>query len=204
MATKEIPKYHHGNLRVGLMEAALKRLAEQTGEALSLRELAQSTGVSIAAVYRHFPSKDALLAEVAADGFDRLVAQWEKRLPSVKDAGAEARFRRLGELYIDFALASPALYRLMFVHGDLRRFPSLQQAAERCFGYVLAAAADTVREAGAKEQWALPTANAAWALVHGYVMLSLGGRLSETGGKPHLPPDMVARFLHLPREAFPE
>lgn len=203
MATREGPKYHHGNLRAELMEAALKRLSAQTVETLSLRELAQAVGVSIAAVYRHFPNKDALLAEVAADGFDRLVGQWDRHLPALTEAGAEARFRRLGELYIEFALDSPALYRLMFIHGDLRRFPSLQAAAERCFGYVLGAAAETVREAGADDKWALPTANAAWSLVHGYVMLSLGGRLTQSDGIPHLAPDMVARFLRLPKDALP-
>ena len=197
------PKYHHGNLRAELLEAALKRLAAQTVETLSLRELAQVVGVSIAAVYRHFPNKETLLAEVAADGFDRMVAQWDERLPELRDVGAEARFRRLGALYIEFALEAPALYRLMFVHGDLRRFPSLQAAAQRCFSYVLGAAADTVREAGADAKWALPTANTAWSLVHGYVMLSLGGRLIQVEGAPALEPDMVAQFFRLPKEALP-
>lgn len=194
--------YHHGNLRESLLAAALQRLSEQTVETLSLRDLAKMIGVSIAAVYRHFPNKDALLAEVATDGFVRMVEQWQRRLPSLEKAGARARFERLGELYIDFALNSPAHYRLMFVHGDLRRFPDLQGAAEKSFMYVLGAASDAVKEAGVAERWALPTANAAWALVHGYVMLALAGRLTRTGKKLDLQPAMVARFLQIPKEAF--
>ncbi len=201
---KPTPPYHHGNLRASLLEAALQRLSEQTVETLSLRDLAKMAGVSNAAVYRHFPNKDALLAEVAMDGFNRMVGQWERNLPSSKKVGAEARFQKLGESYVEFALNSPALYRLMFVHGDLRHFPDLQAAAERCFAYVLGAADETVKEAGAEEKWALPTANAAWALVHGYVMLALGGRLTRTGKRLDLQPALLPRFLSLPKEALDE
>jgi AcrR family transcriptional regulator len=194
--------YHHGNLRESLIAAALLRLDEQRGEALSLRELAKTVGVSIAAVYRHFSSKDALLAEVAVDGFERLVALWERTLPSLADVGAEQRFQRLGESYITFALAAPALYRLMFVHDDVRQFPALQAAGQHCFQYVLRTAADAVREAGAQASWALPAANAAWSLAHGYVMLSLSGRLTATDKKPDLSPASAPRFLQLPKEAL--
>jgi AcrR family transcriptional regulator len=203
MPNPENPRYHHGNLRAGLIDAALARLAEQSAETLSLRQLAAMAGVSIAAVYRHFPSKDALLAEVAVDGFNRLVEVWERELPPPGKTGAEERFQQLGELYIDFALGSPAHYRLMFGQVGLRSFPVLQQAAERCFGYVLAAARDAVGEAGADERWSLPAASAAWSLVHGYVMLSLGGLLVRYGAQPALTPAMVPRFLQLPKEALP-
>jgi hypothetical protein len=54
------------------------------------------------------------------------------------------------------------------------------------------------------EKWALPTANAAWALVHGYVMLALGGRLTRTGKKVDLSPAMLPHFLRLPKEALEE
>ena len=203
MAAKdESSPYHHGNLRVGLIEAALARLSGQTAETLSLRELAKTVGVSIAAVYRHFPNKDALLAEVATDGFNKLVLRWERELPAADDVGAEARFQRLGEIYVEFALASPAHYRLMFVQGDLRCFPDLQAAAERCFAYVLRAATATVKEAGVSEKWALATAGAAWSIVHGYIMLSLGGLMARNHIGPELTPDLLPRFLQLPAEAF--
>ena len=199
---KPASPYHHGNLRASLLEAALQRLSEQTVETLSLRDLAKMAGVSNAAAYRHFPNKDALLAEVAMDGFNRMVDQWERNLPSLEKVGAEARFQRLGESYVEFALRSPALYRLMFTHADLQRFPDLQAAGARCFAYVLSVARDTVRAAGADDKWALPAANAAWALVHGYVMLALGGLLTRTGKKPDLTPELLPRFLHLPKEAL--
>ena len=194
--------YHHGNLRDTLVAAALAQLAQQHDAALSLRELARTVGVSIAAVYRHFPSKEALLAEVAAAGFASLVAAWEAQLPPQGSLPAEQRFQLLGQQYIEFALAAPAHYRLMFEHQDVRQFPVLQAAAQACFQYVLQTAGAAVREAGVDPRWERAAASAGWSLGHGYVMLLLSGRLAMTDGGDELSPAMVPRFFQLPVEAL--
>src|SRR5271156_739268 len=69
--------YHHGNLAPALVEAALKQVEQDGAAAVSLRDLAQSLGVSRAAPYRHFPDRDALLATVAARGFQDLIVVYE-------------------------------------------------------------------------------------------------------------------------------
>src|ERR1700709_2099096 len=63
--------YHHGDLRDALIGAALEILEEGGLAALSLREAARRAGVSPMAPYRHFADKEALLAGVAAVGFER-------------------------------------------------------------------------------------------------------------------------------------
>jgi AcrR family transcriptional regulator len=199
---EEVPRYHHGNLRASLLEAAVQQLLKQAEDSLSLRGLAKAVGVSVAAVYRHFPSKDALLAEVAVDGFNRLGEQWANCPPVSGSISARQRFEQLGKVYVAFASASPAHFRLMYEQGDLRRFPNLKAAAERCFGLVLAAARDTLAEAGVAEKWVMPLAIAAWSLVHGYVHLSLAGLLSQYDGANDLPPDLLTRFLQIPPEAL--
>jgi len=56
---------------------------------LTLREVARRAGVSHAAPYRHFPSKEALLAEVAEVGFRRLIEEMLPRAhPMAGDRGA--------------------------------------------------------------------------------------------------------------------
>ena len=54
--------WHHGDLKRALVEAALATLRERGGEAVSLREVARRAGVSAAAPYHHFASREALLA----------------------------------------------------------------------------------------------------------------------------------------------
>ena len=194
--------YHHGNLRDTLVAATIAQLAQQSDASLSLRELARTVGVSVAAVYRHFPSKEALLADVAAAGFASLIAKWEAQLPPPGSLPADQRFQLLGQLYIEFALAAPAHYRLMFEHQDVRQFPVLQEAAQACFQYVLQTAGAAVREAGLDARWDKAAASAGWSLGHGYVMLLLSGRLAMADGGDDLSPAMVPRFFQLPVEAL--
>ena len=159
-------------------------------------------GVSIAAVYRHFASKEALLAEVAAAGFAALQRKWNQELPPEGSLPAAERFQLLGQQYIEFALASPAHYRLMFEHQDIRQFPVLLEAAHTCFAYVLQTAGAAVREAGVDPRWERAAASAGWSLGHGYVMLLLSGRLAMIDGGNELSPALVPRFFQLPVEAL--
>ena len=196
------PAYHHGNLREALLAAALQELGREGARPLSLRAIAAAVGVSVAAVYRHFPNKQALLAEVAVDGFRRLGELWERELPTRGAPGSQTRFQHLGELYIAFALASPAHFRLMFAQADIREYPALREAAERCRSYVHGVAQEAVMAAGADAAWVLPMADAAWSIVHGYVHLALEHLLSPNGEKPALSPALLTHFLCLPPEAL--
>lgn len=111
--------YHHGHLAQALVDAALKLVERGGAEAVSLRDLAQSLGVSRAAPYRHFPDRDALLATVAARGFEDLVALYEAALKGPGDG--PARLRAGGRAFYDFATKRPGLYRLMFESDFLNR-----------------------------------------------------------------------------------
>src|SRR5215469_222775 len=66
--------YHHGDLRNALKNAARVILEEEGLAALSLRAVARKAGVSHAAPYRHFPNHEALLVELALEGFGELCA----------------------------------------------------------------------------------------------------------------------------------
>ncbi len=61
--------YHHGDLRAALIRAALSLIEEHGVKGLALSDAARLAGVSVAAPYRHFKDKEALLAEIAAEGF---------------------------------------------------------------------------------------------------------------------------------------
>ena len=77
--------YHHGDLAKALTAAALAVVEQGGPEAVSLRDLAASLGVSRAAPYRHFADRDELLAAVAALGFEDLNIVYEQALASPGD-----------------------------------------------------------------------------------------------------------------------
>lgn len=110
---KDDSSYHHGDLRAALVKAAAAEIERGGYENLSLRELAVSLGVSRAAPYRHFADRRALLAAVAADGFERLAAIYRKATSSGKTP--QARLAAAGRGYLKFAAERPQTFRLMFV-----------------------------------------------------------------------------------------
>lgn len=175
--------YHHGDLRRSLMEAALGLVAEKGVHALSIREAAQRAGVSSGAPYRHFPSKDALLAALATDGYRDL----GERLQRARERGGDD-FRRqvqaAAEAYLEVALAHPDRFRLMFggFFPSHAEFPELFAACAATEEILL----DMLRDgqaAGAVK--ALPVALLATtthAFIHGLASLLIEGHLA-------LPPD---------------
>ncbi|MDP2331873.1 MAG: helix-turn-helix domain-containing protein, partial [Reyranella sp.] len=66
--------YHHGNLREALIQAARELIKEKGPGGFTFADAARSAGVSPAAPYRHFRDREALLADVAREGFQRFEA----------------------------------------------------------------------------------------------------------------------------------
>ncbi|MEO6777346.1 MAG: TetR/AcrR family transcriptional regulator [Kofleriaceae bacterium] len=121
MRTKKA--YHHGNLQAALVAAALKEIANNGPDAFSLRGVARRAGVSAPAVYRHFADKDALLAAVAAECWDRIVAAMLEAIEGAPDDALE-RFRATGIAYVTFAVEHPEHFRALSVPGLFARMPA--------------------------------------------------------------------------------
>ena len=164
--------YHHGNLREALIDATLALIAEKGPAGFTLAEAARLAGVSPAAPYRHFRDAEALLAEIALRGFDRLAdslaAAWNDGRPNPSVA-----FEALGRAYLGFARAEPAYYAAMFETGiDRNAYPALDAAAERAFGVLrLAAEQLTAQLPKPNRPPSLMVALHVWALSHGIAAL---------------------------------
>lgn len=169
--------YHHGNLRAALLEAARARLAEGAEATLSLRDLAARVGVSVNATYRHFDSKEALLMELAAEGFDALRAGLLGAVAKLGTAEPIERLHAAGEAYVHFAHQDRALFQLMFGReGRFAEYERFRRATEAAFAVVVEGVA-AVQEVAMDDPSATKAAIAAWSLVHGFAILSLGGYL---------------------------
>jgi AcrR family transcriptional regulator len=98
-------------LRDACIVAAHEVIAEQGVENLSLRDVARKLGVSHQAPYRHYPSRDHLLAEVMRRCFQRFAAHLDAR-PHADDPAKD--LESLGWQYLEYARDHPLEYRLMF------------------------------------------------------------------------------------------
>jgi AcrR family transcriptional regulator len=179
--------YHHGNLKQELLNASLDLIREGGSEAFTLREVARRAGVSHNAPYRHFRDKEALLAALAAEGFERLTAAMDKSSQSATNS--LQRFMMGGRGYVEFALNYSQHFAVMFeVSMMAERYPETQAAGERAFGtllhYVEACQAEGLLPPGEAKPYAL----LAWSMVHGVAKLAITGRLDLAGA------DEVLRF----------
>src|SRR4030095_395019 len=98
--------YHHSDLRRALIDAALAMLTEEGAWNFTLRAVARRAAVSHAAPYNHFPDKTALLAEVAALGFQTLRQQMDT---AARKHARSARQALLGiaTAYVRFGVEHP-------------------------------------------------------------------------------------------------
>jgi len=162
MSTRASEKrYHHGDLAPSLRQAALAILEEEGLQALSLRSVARRAGVSHAAPYRHYPSREALLADVACEGLAQLRAELAQA-GAVPGDRAE-RIVRIGGAYLRFAARHEGLLRLMFGSELPNRnaFPGVAEATAMIGEEIGRALNDA---AGGL---------ALWATMHGLAMLIL-------------------------------
>ena len=172
---REERKYHHGSLREALIKAARELIKEKGPAGFTFADAARSAGVSPAAPYRHFRDRDALMADVAREGFERfaamLAAGWANGKPDPVTA-----FHNIGKAYLTFARSEPAYYAAMFESGiSPDANPDLRAASERAFA-VLRAAADqlVVLLPAAVRPPALMMSLHIWSMAHG--IASLFGR----------------------------
>lgn len=178
-AKKPPRSYHHGNLRRGLLDEALATIRSDGVEGLTLREIGTRLGVSRTALYRHFADKAALLDAVATEGFrtlrEQLVGAWEG------GGRGPAGFDAMGMAYIQFAIANPAHYRVMFggfVKSDCRPEELMVEASGALQALVDALIALSRDELVHREDPEL-MAHFVWSVVHGVAMLAIDGQLRE-------------------------
>ncbi|MDA1366010.1 TetR/AcrR family transcriptional regulator [Glycomyces algeriensis] len=166
-------RYHHGDLRRALIDAAVASIAESGPSALSLRAVAKLAGVSHAAPAHHFGDKAGLLTAVAAEGYDRFADALERAWKATGD------FVEVGIAYVRFAIDNKAYFETMFrpelLHED---DPDLQRAEARSNAALVRGAGEQRADAEFN-----PEALGAWSLVHGFAGLLMGG---------NFPPAVVA------------
>jgi AcrR family transcriptional regulator len=169
--------YHHGDLKRALIESATALIEKGGSKALTLRAAATAAGVSIAAPYRHFSDRDALLAAVLTQAFWDLAAATEAARLVCTDP-LEA-LKASGVAYVRFAVARPHIYRLMFgPECNKAAYPTLAESGMAAFDVLRCAVAACQAQCLIRGTDPQATALAGWALTHGLASLCTDGLLS--------------------------
>jgi AcrR family transcriptional regulator len=104
-------RYHHGDLREALIQAAIELVALQGADRFSMREASRMAGVSSGAPYRHFPDNDALLRATARRVSALLSEAQQAAVARLEEPAL--RLRAIGIAGVRFAVEHPELFRLL-------------------------------------------------------------------------------------------
>ena len=160
--------YHHGDLREVLLREAKGLLDEVDPRDVSLREIARRAGVSPRAPYRHFESRDALLAAIAADGFRKVTASFDG-IPVGDDL---ERLKKMGRVYVELAKEDRRVFELMF--SALIRHEDVQVASATAFERLVAATRPLAPAGSTLKDW-IRFATAIWCALHGIATIRNDG-----------------------------
>ncbi len=166
--------YHHGDLKQALLKTSVGIIEKEGLGGLTLQKAARRQGVSAAAVYRHYGSKEDLLAAIAAQGFILLRDSIRETLAN-RPRDTRQLFRRSVSNYIDLAISKPNHYELMFggTIPDQRLYPELEAAGREAFDELLATVRICQSEGLFKKRKPILMAFHVWSLMHGFIMLHI-------------------------------
>jgi AcrR family transcriptional regulator len=161
------------NLRTRALEVASELVATRGPDGVNVRDIADVLNTGASSLYYYFKSKDALLAEVAAQGFRSLEAAVEA---SLKDGRGRSPIHAVGGAYLRFIRENPMLYKVMYSERILSGYEAAQAAERRaCETFVRSIAADAA--AADAEEGAL----ALWAFGRGVAALAIASEITEPG-----------------------
>ncbi len=191
---KPAKPYHHGDLRRALLDEALRTIQTQGVEHLTLRTVGAKLGVSRSALYRHFADKQSLLATVGKEGFSKL-------RQTLADAWEENGHGRIGfdamhRAYVQFAVAHPSHYRVMFggfIESAAKDDQFISEASG-AFQVLLDALVEQQNAGDIRRDDPVLMARFVWALVHGTALLFIDGQLPEPAQRAALEPYLAERI----------
>ncbi len=168
-------------LREEILDAAERLLIETAdADAVSIRAISQTVGVTAPSIYRHFEDKDALVLAVCERAFDRFGDFLEEK--AADGDGPLGAIMARAVAYVHFGLANPGQYRVLFMNPGTHKHPdmvdahSFDMAVSKMKGLVnLVASVDDAIAAGLirPAASALELSVMLWSQVHGIVSLRI-------------------------------
>jgi AcrR family transcriptional regulator len=167
------------DLRAKILSASVALIEEEGLGRLSMREVARRAGVTHQAPYHYFADREAILAQIAEDGFVLLTQRVESAMRP-RD-GAADRICAMGQAYVEFACDHPAHFRIMFRPElvNMENCPGARDAGSRAFSTLTGIVHAAVESGlpGVPSETALVAL--LWSVAHGLACLILDGPLME-------------------------
>ncbi len=171
--------------RDDVLDAAMALLRDGGAEALSMRRLARSLGVSTQVVYSRVGGKPDVARALHDRAFHELADRTTERTTT---EGTRAYVHEVAQLYFDHAVADPIRFELMFATPvkEFVRDAAAQEVEIACFGRTWLAAVRSWLDAEVPQRTgptAVRLAYRLWTAGHGITTVHLAGH-SAPGDDP--------------------
>lgn len=167
--------YHHGNLRVSLIESGIEIMNQEGIKQLSLRKVASLCGVSQAAPYSHFQNKDDLMEAMRSYVIDQFMKVLENTVQTCSNQKDPAVLVQIGKSYIMFFIKNPQYFTFMFSSNCMEVHLSLNDDGSNNFPpfqFFKRYAVPILRELGTSDEKIEDAIISMWATVHGLASLA--------------------------------
>ena len=157
-----------------LLAATRQIINDQGIDALSMRNLGSCTTLSRSAVYRYFPDKESLLAEVAVENFNMIKQSFKQEIDS--NVSFREMLKKIIKEFYSFGLSNSEHYKLMYAtEWDKSKYPLLHESAFDLFKVCNSILVGALKEVNKPVDEAKEITALLFSFIHGLVQLHLVG-----------------------------
>ena len=171
-----------------------RNLIDNSGiEAVSMREVGRRADLSRTASYRHFKSKQSLLAEIVVEDF-HILSSMMLELENIPTQPKQFLVKVLNS-YHRFAMENPEHYQLMFnTKWDTEKFPEIETVALLVFQKTTEYVDKALKASDSTFHTSTEATAILYAFIHGLVELNLVGHKEIAKGLDN-PGLLIAKFI---------
>lgn len=174
MGIKERKEKHKDNLRKLIIDSAKEIALKEGWQSVTVRKIADSIDYSAPTLYEYFKDKDAILIEVAKEGFYSLADALKKAIS--KEQSIDNKIKAASMAYYRFSFTNRIHYEVMFsLQGVkcnlLKDDASLKESGQPIFELLKSKTVNIINLEEYFINW--------WCLIHGYITLTMTENLNR-------------------------
>lgn len=173
-------------IRKMILDASMKLFVEEGFENVTIRKIADIIEYSPTTIYLYFKDKNEIFYSLHEMGFQKMT-EANANLQQIKNP--LTRLYKMGENYIEFGLANPEFYDIMFIQrAPMKVLEGMENCDWKLGESALHALMATVEECIEKNFIAKGDVKAVsmaiWGMVHGLVTLQIRDRFDKLDEDP--------------------
>jgi len=181
-----MPRAKNGSLQKAILDEARRVLVSEGYLQLSMRRIASEVGCTATSIYLYFHNKDALIHALIDEGMQQLQDELAGVLDREPDL--DAQLESLCRAYVEWGLAHPEFYEVMFMLHPKRmeRYPARKyRRARKNLEHISAVLGGALDLDESSQELDVAT-TVIWSSLHGTVSLLIAGRVDVSLERDHL------------------